>query len=254
MSRFKTTPQTFREIIQNGAILYWDGFKTLWLWSLILAVVSNIPNWMMAYLMRQQYSIKALIVFDIFSLIFLPIVAFFTAYIMYQLFLIGSQTKKSSEEVIALIRNRLVLLSATLFITVFVTYLGLVLFIIPGIFIAVMLTFVQPLILFDDNSLMDAYKNSWNLVKSNWWHVFSVLTIPIVLMVIAAPSLYSGHPTVLHIIFDVIRMALVTPLLFAFILTMFYDAKARHHVPMHLPRVKKSRAKSTARVTAKAAE
>lgn len=254
MSRFKTTPQSFREILQNGFNLYWEGIQTLWLWSLVLAVVSNIPNWIMVYFIKQRYSMKTLIGVDIFCLIFVPFIAFLMAYIMYQLFLIGSQSKKSSEEVISLILNRLILLSVALFVNIFVSSLGLALLIVPGIFIAVMLTFVQPLILFDDNSLIDAYKNSWNLVKSNWWHIFTVLTVPIVLMVIAAPSLYSGNPSVIHIIFDVIRMAIVTPLLFAFILTMFYDAKARHNVPMHLPRVRKTKEKTTGHASAKAAE
>lgn len=244
MFRFNTKPQSFKEIIVSAFTLYWEGIQGLWMWSLVLAVVSSIPDWLMVFFMRRNASMRVLLSVDLFALLLLPIVSFIIGFIFYQLFLIGSQTPKKNSEVVSIVLDKLLWLSIALLISVSLTWLGLLFFIIPGIFIGVMLIFVQPLILLDDHPLFDAFKYSWFLVKKNWWHTFIVLTLPLLLFYVAMPSVYSGNPSIFRLLFDVIRMTLVIPLFFSFILTMFYDAKARHHVAMHLPRVKKSKVKT----------
>jgi len=246
MFTFSKKPQSAKEIILGSLTLYWVGIKKIWIMSVVLAVLSGIPDWVMSYLLRQRYSLKVLFTVDFFLLFLLPVLTFLIAFIIYQLYLIGTQQKKSTSEVSSHILSKLVNLSIALLLAVLVSWLGVFLFIIPGIFIAVMLIFVQPLILLDDHRLVEAFRYSWFLVKNNWWHTFLILTLPLILFYIAIPlpSLYSQPPSLFRIVLDLIRMSIVTPLFFAFILVLFYDAKARHHVAMHLPRIKKNKTKA----------
>jgi hypothetical protein len=246
MFTFSKKPQSAKEIILGSLTLYWVGFKKIWVLSLVLAVLSGIPDWVMSYLLRQGYSLKVLFTVDFFLLFLLPVLTFLVAFIMYQFYLVGTRLKKSTSEVSSIILSKLVWLSIALLVAVVVSWLGVFLFILPGIFIAVMLIFVQPLILLDDHQLIEAFKYSWFLVKNNWWHTFLILTLPLIMFYIAIPlpSLYSQTPSLFRIVLDLIRMTLVTPLFFAFILVLFYDVKARHHVAMHLPRVRKNKTKA----------
>lgn len=241
MFKFKTKPQSITEIAVSGFTLYWKSLRKVWFWSFLLAIITSIPDWVMSHLIEQRYSVPVLLTADLFFILMIPLGTFCIAVILYHLYLTGSQTQKKFSEITSLIKERLLWMSLAVLLVMMATWLGVFLFIIPGIFIAVMLIFVLPLMLLDDLSLVDAFKTSWNLVRGNWWHTFGALIIPLILFYIAVPSIYSGNPSLTHLILDLIRMVLVTPLFFAYILTLFYDSKLRHHVPLHLPKGKKQK-------------
>lgn len=55
---------------------------------------------------------------------------------------------------------------------------GLVLFILPGIWIGVMLGFAMYFVLQDKKNPIEALGASWNLVKGRWWATFARLFVP----------------------------------------------------------------------------
>lgn len=55
--------------------------------------------------------------------------------------------------------------------------IGLVLLVVPGIFIAVSCSFYAFCIINDDLSIMDGLKRSYALVKNNWWVTFGYLIV-----------------------------------------------------------------------------
>jgi len=76
-------------------------------------------------------------------------------------------------------------------IVAFVIYMaafsvGLVAFVIPGIFVAILLVFYAPLIIFDDVGIMDSFKESAGLVWGNWWRTVGVIFVPGLIILFAS--------------------------------------------------------------------
>lgn len=241
MFTFKTKAQSLSEIIVSGLSLYLTGLKSLWPWTLLLALMSGIPSLIMGYLLRHQYSHSVLIVTGLFMLLMLPVIIFLVGFIIHQLFLVGTETKMSFQESSQYVLKKLPRLLIALPIISILSWLGLIFLIAPGIFIGVVFVFVAPLILLDDYSLVESFQYSWFLVWKSWWRTFSIIVIPLVLSIIASPYSYAQIPIFSfgRIAISVIETALINPLYFSLMLTMYYDSKLRHHVAMHLPRKKK---------------
>ncbi len=64
------------------------------------------------------------------------------------------------------------------------TYLGLLLLLLPGIFVGVILMLFIPNIMFNDSQPFDAIKRSFNLIKGNWWRSFAVIFVPIIIILL----------------------------------------------------------------------
>ncbi|NOU59166.1 hypothetical protein [Marinifilum caeruleilacunae] len=55
--------------------------------------------------------------------------------------------------------------------------LGLILLVIPGIYISICVSLVIPIIVFEEESVGDAISGCFNLIKNNWWNVFAFLFV-----------------------------------------------------------------------------
>jgi hypothetical protein len=239
MFTFKSKPQSIVDIYKSGLDLYAHSLKSVWHWSLILGLMSGIPTLIFGYLVHFKVSYTGLLIFNLIYMLLLPASAFIVGMIIYQIFLIGTQTSKSQKDIINIVLSKLWVLVGAYLIIGFLTWLGLMLLFVPGVFIAITLIFVAPLILLDDHSFVDAFRYTWLLVWHNWWRTFAVLLVPMILFIIILPSVYTKVPSLGYIIFDIVRTTVVTPLFFSLVLTLFYDLKSRHHVALHLPRRKK---------------
>ena len=65
---------------------------------------------------------------------------------------------------------------------------GLILFIIPGIILAIYLTFTLYAFIVDGTSYSESWSRSWSLVKDNWWRTlgyFMILSLIIILISLA---------------------------------------------------------------------
>lgn len=242
MYAFKKKAQSLSEIVVSGLSLYWQGLRSLWYWSLLLAVLTSIPLMILGYFARHVHSYTTLTI-ALFSLLVLwPVLVFLVGYIIHQLFLIGTETKMSFEKSSAYVIKRLPRLMIALPVVSILTWLGTIFFIAPGIFVSIVLIFVGPLILLDDYSFMDSFRYSWILVWKSWWRTFSIFLIPFALNVLISPFSYTSatYFSFTRVIISAIEMTLINPLFFSLMLTMYYDSKLRHRVPMHLPRKKKT--------------
>jgi hypothetical protein len=59
----------------------------------------------------------------------------------------------------------------------FLTTLGFLALFIPGIFIAMKLSFFDCAILIDEDGVISSLKRSWEITKGNWWKVFALFLI-----------------------------------------------------------------------------
>lgn len=74
-------------------------------------------------------------------------------------------------------------------------FLGILVLVIPGIFLLIKLIFYKQTVILDDKSAIDSLKESWKLLKGNWWKVFAValsLFLPYILLTLIP---YLGAPS-----------------------------------------------------------
>jgi hypothetical protein len=236
MFTFKTRVQSVPEIILSGFALYSTSLKRIWIWSLLLATLNTLPCVAVAYLVQRGYGNKPLLYTGLLTFCLSPLSVFGANFILYQIYLIGAQTQKSMSDSVQWVLKKLPLLFLSLTLASLASWLGLLVFFLPGLFLSVLLVFLAPLILLDEYSVVKAYRYSGFLVWKSWWRTFSVIVIPMILTLLASPLNYHSHLSVLKVVFSVLEMTLITPLFFSLMLTLYYDAKLRHHLPLYLPR------------------
>ncbi len=67
-------------------------------------------------------------------------------------------------------------------VATFMISLGLIAFVIPGIYLMIVLSISIPVLFFEDLSTYDSISRSFKLIKGKWWSTFSLLFVASVLM------------------------------------------------------------------------
>jgi hypothetical protein len=106
---------------------------------------------------------------------------------------------------------------------------GLILFIIPGLIIAVFLTVVIPSLVFENQRGSAALSRSWNLVKGNFWHVLGTVIVSglIVGFVAGIFSALGGSNWFLSWIFSSIGRIITVPFGALVAVILYLDLRAR---------------------------
>ncbi len=53
--------------------------------------------------------------------------------------------------------------------------LGTIAFILPGIFVFILLSMAQPLVLLEDKGIIESLKGSCKLIWGKWWNTFAIM-------------------------------------------------------------------------------
>jgi hypothetical protein len=119
--------------------------------------------------------------------------------------------------------------------------LGMVLLVVPGLYLAVALLFAYPAMLLDDQSVPGAIRTSLRLVRGNWWRTSTILTVALfavvvfyavgsVVGVILSRLIGSGDLASVFLVTSVITAmigALFSPFMLALSLAQYDDLKLR---------------------------
>jgi hypothetical protein len=68
------------------------------------------------------------------------------------------------------------------FLSAILILIGLILFIIPGIYIAVRFIVASQAAVLERQGVTDSLRRSWNLVEGNWWRVFGIVIVVAILV------------------------------------------------------------------------
>lgn len=108
--------------------------------------------------------------------------------------------------------------------------LGMILFVVPGVYLCVAFGFALPALLIENKGALSALKSSYSLVHGRWWMVFGRLLltffISTLILVFLGKIFFSlGVGYEMHLIgFEIIK-ALLTPFYAAFYLIFFFNLK-----------------------------
>ncbi|MCL4376309.1 hypothetical protein M1558_02365 [Candidatus Parvarchaeota archaeon] len=85
--------------------------------------------------------------------------------------------KKNFHSIITKAVKRYPALLATTFLTSIIIALGLIAFVIPGIYLAFKLILSPVSAVVEDKSPVDAMKRSWNITFGNWWYLLALFVL-----------------------------------------------------------------------------
>ena len=102
------------------------------------------------------------------------------------------------------------------------TMIGLVLFVIPGLFLSVSLLFTVIYIADEDKNFISAIRDSWSLTSGNRWRLFGLYLVAIILsMVISSvPRIVLSSGSALSLVLSTVLTTTVT----VYLIAIFTDA------------------------------
>jgi len=136
--------------------------------------------------------------------------------------------------------RKVVPLIAVTILTLLAVLGGLVLLILPGIYLGVRLFLASQALVVEDESATGALGRSWALVGGRWWATFGVILVSSVLILviggllqalITAPALASGDSRLLGAILDtvgtIVGNVITIPLQAAVLTILYFDLRVR---------------------------
>ncbi len=115
-----------------------------------------------------------------------------------------------SEAVSLSLRKLVFIFIATILYSLIVT-IGLIALIVPGIFLLNKFAFYNYAILLDNTKIIDSFEKSWRIVTGNWWGVFGIHLIFLILIMILSTiaSIIAPVSVQVAIILDFISILLL---------------------------------------------
>lgn len=244
MYQFPTEPRGVWSVIGGSLRLYKKVYKRVFLISLLISIVFvliGIPAVIMhggavAAGVKPKLGLGEAIAFIAAPFVFLLVMSYLKATLVRFEGEISQNipTKVKSVALFAL-RKYLIVLVASILVLI-ATGVGLVIVVLPGIFLAVLLMFAPVGILLDNEDVFSSIKRSAKLVWGHWWRTLAVLLIPgifniIVFVLFRVITQYGFHLTTYNLWFYIINaipILILEPWAVAVVLEQYYDLKLRY--------------------------
>jgi hypothetical protein len=227
MDIFSDKPLTIKEIWRTAFRLYGKSFTKTWYLGTLVGIIVTLSLVVNMLYLDRDITFKTAIL--AISLVITLVVVYLTALMLLRIYYTGKNQSYALTESMHFV-NLHYLKIAMAALVVFIFYsLGMFALVLPGIFIFVLFTMVQPLILFDEQGVIAALKGSCCLVWGNWWRTFAVV-FPLILVnywmsfaVQYAVSQYNWYIASSNVLLTVFFY----PLFYTCILVIFNDLKLR---------------------------
>jgi hypothetical protein len=147
-----------------------------------------------------------------YLLIYIVLIFLVTTFISGIVFVRVAGKKKNFHGIITKAVKRYPALLATSFLTSIIIALGLIAFIIPGIYLTFKLILSPVSAVVEDKSPVDAIKRSWNITFGNWWYMFALFVLFFIVLLIISFLPYVSYffSFVLVISYPLVFIALST--------------------------------------------
>ena len=243
MVALASKPQSIGQVLDSGFKLFVKSFAVVFPLSLAAAVVLAVPN--IASILAGTVEVAGVMPTSTIVLTFLvalPIYMILIAAVVHRLGAAAELHERATagQALGRGLRCVLPLIGAAILYLLAVAG-GIILLIIPGIILSLSLSFGFFAIVLDNDSALQGLKHSHRLVRGNWWRTLTVVSVPVVLVMI----LYIGLMTVFGISLimsdgqassdALITVSLVeaaiggitAPLIYAIMIAQYHDLKLR---------------------------
>ena len=234
-------PQSIFGIIANSLRLYKSVLIKILPFSLIYVVTFTLPNFLLFHLILVRKTDKFLDYFGIAVLCFF-LSTWLVMVMYYRVYLVMIGSSEGYGLAIKTAFQKFVVCLITHIIFFIITLVGMMLFLIPGIFFAIYFGFYLLAIIIDQDDVVASFRRSASLVRNHWWRTFVITLVPFLAIAIISkaleqlidvPLVFISHvPTFekivhSHIIMGVI-MAILLPWFLTMLLCQYHDLKLRH--------------------------
>lgn len=234
MDIFSTRQLTVKEVWHAALRLYCKVLPVVWPQAFAIGVIAMLTTWLNAnsvcQLKIENITSRDLTCFSVYVFFSLTMIYFVTL-LLYRMYVVGSGSNITLRSSVIFVGKKYFTIVISILLILLLCGLGLLAFILPGLFLLILFFMVQPLILLDNYKCFAALKGSCQLVWGNWWRTFAVFA-PILLInyllgfgvTIIADYLF--FLLVAGLLFSVF----VYPLFYACILVQFGDLKLRQQL------------------------
>ena len=242
MYQYPSQPQSIDKVLQSSLKLYAFTFRQVIAFALVAAVITALPEFVIPELNARdpKIVIQAIETYVwLFRVVMVPSLVFYNA-IYYRMDNAVRDPSKDYAHALAVGVKKTLPVVAALILCGLVVGLGLMLALVPGIFLGVSLVFCQPIIVLGQEGIGGALKSSFRLVWGNWWRTFAVFLVfsMAVMAVFMIMGFLFGFAVVPHenpeaasslllSLVGIVTSAVMTPLFSALVLVQLNDLNLR---------------------------
>ena len=231
---FSNQQLTIKDVWTLSLRLYREVFPGIWFLATILGVLLNISLFGIFYLFKPTTTIATIACVIAFLLTQLLDI-YLAAVILHRIYIINikqnSSLYSSLYSSFTFVNKKYSTILICDFFAGFFILLGIMIFVIPGIYMKIVFFMLQPLILFDNKGVFAALRESFQLVRGNWWCSF-VTFFPLLfcitgLTIFAMWFIAIDGFRYLLMGFNILFVTLFYPLWDTFILLQFNNLQSR---------------------------
>lgn len=243
MVALASEPQTIGRVLDSGFKLFVKSFAGVFPMSLAAAVVLAIPNIANVLMNSPETTaspIPGLTVLVVF-LVALPIYMILVGAVVYRLGAAAGMHEAGAQQALARGAQCVISLIGAAILYLLAMAGGLILLVIPGIILSLSLSFAFFAIVLDKDSALASLKRSHRLVWGNWWRTLTVVSVPVVIVMILYIGLIiflgasfamsqSPHSSDVLISVNLIQAAIggiTAPLIYSIMIVQYDDLKLR---------------------------
>ena len=236
-------PSSIARVLVDGFLLFGTSLKSLYMPALLLLIIAGAMN----PLPTPPGGMETPPDFD--GVFWFRLVAWYVtltyvyAFIIAMVHYIASGTPRGVPSPLSIATRRFPVVLVVTILYGVACGIGTLLFIIPGVFLFIVL-FASPILpITEGKGLLQSAKGSYALVKGHWWRAFAIVmvsTIAVVLMGLAAEVIsvlpadwFSSEiaaKTVLTLTYAAL-LAIIQPLCFCIMYGLYVDLRLRHGDP-----------------------
>ncbi len=178
---YENDPLPIDDIFKKSWKLYISTIKYVWLWSFLnsmlfltsdyfeVTTITNLIHWK-----YFSFGINALLISTVFFLIW----SFLRTALMVHMHYFALNRQKNFLKSITTSLKKLIPVTIASIIYEILTVASVFLFILPAIFLGILLFMYLPLIVFEKESIIQSFIKSAKLVYGTWWETFFIMVIP----------------------------------------------------------------------------
>jgi hypothetical protein len=238
MFEFSTRKLNIPEIWKASFKLYKQTLSKVWYLAFFMilillgcfniAIKTYIPNQALEHVQKPTFHFSPIAA--ICYIIAIIIGLFLISVILHRMYNLVTDPKYSLQKSLYFVLSKYLIIFSCVLVVYIATVGGFLLFIIPGIFIGILLMFSLLAVLFEDAGWLSAIKRSCELVWGNWWRTFAVIIFPALILIVIqnAIALVIGVRYIwINILVVSLVMSGLKPYFDAILLVQFNDLKLR---------------------------
>lgn len=240
-----TQPLSTGKLLDNTMQLYRSSFTKSLPFVIIIALLTSMPNPWMAHslgaddqLVQDPFALlKGVNIAASFIIVLVNLVLYIAVIHVIAAVMNNSYQNIASSLIIGLRKFIPILIASIVYVIALVS--GTLLLIIPGVILSMSLIFFMPLMVVDNQGIIESLTSSHRLVWGEWWRTSTVLTIPVlfyciflILMLILSLSLSSveevlSGTSLFSATGNILLNILLLPFFLSIVLVQLNDLKLR---------------------------